>query len=115
MRSGVALLHKAWLDLVDRFPTLHFRYIYAAKGDLGDLHPNVKRKAELLEREVKGLFQQAEYHFDFLGAAELYALASRQPVTTYQLTLAENPISAAGDIGYACLVKLRDYFGFIHD
>lgn len=115
VRSGAALLRKAWLDLVDRFPTLHFRYVYAAKGDLNDLHPNVKRKTERLEQEVKGLFQQAEYRFDFLGAAELYALASRQPITTYQLTLAENPISAAGDVGYVCLVKLRDYFGFIRD
>jgi hypothetical protein len=53
--------------------------------------------------------------FDFLGASELLALVRRTPSTTYQLSLAENPISSAGEVGYVCLVKLRDYFTFLSD
>lgn len=115
LRSAVGLMRKAWIFLVDRFPQLQFRYVYASKGDVMNLHPNVRRKSELLADVVKGLFQQAEYRFEFLGAAELFSLARRQAKTTYQLTLAENPISAAGDVGYVCLVKLRDYVAFLRD
>jgi hypothetical protein len=115
VRQCAQILRKSWLGLVDRFPALHFRYVYASKGDVAGVHPNVRRKSELLEGEVKTLFQQATYRFDFLGAADLYALASRQPKTSYQLKLAENPISAAGDVGYVCLVKLRDYAAFLGD
>jgi AIPR protein len=115
LRSSVGLMRKAWLFLVDRFPQLQFRYVYASKGDTANLHPNVRRKSELLGNEVTSLFKQAQYRFEFLGAAELFLLARRQAKTTYQLTLAENPISAAGDVGYVCLVKLRDYFAFLRD
>lgn len=115
LRAAVALMRRAWLLLVDRFPQLKFRYVYASKGDTSNLHPNVRRKSELLGHAVAELFKQAQFHFDFLGAAELFSLASRQAKTTYQLTLAENPISAAGDVGYVCLVKLRDYFAFLRD
>lgn len=115
LRAAVSVMRKAWIFLVDRFPLLQFRYVYASKGDVSKLHPNVRRKSELLEAEVKGLFQQAQYRFEFAGAAELFALARRQPKTTYQLTIAESPISAAGDVGYVCLVKLRDYVAFLRD
>jgi hypothetical protein len=115
LRAGVNVMRRAWLDLVDRFPVLDFQYVYASKGDVANLHPNVARKSELLGADVKKLFQQAVFRFEFLGAAELFALARRKPMTTYQLTLAENPISAAGDVGYVCLVKLRDYFVFLRD
>ncbi|MDO8774627.1 MAG: AIPR family protein [Burkholderiaceae bacterium] len=115
LRAAVTVMRKAWIFLVDRFPLLQFRYVYASKGDVSNLHPNVRRKSELLEAEVKGLFQQAQYRFEFAGAAELFALARRQPKTTYQLTIAESPISAAGDVGYVCLVKLRDYVVFLRD
>lgn len=115
LRVAVGVMRKTWVFLADRFPLLQFRYVYASKGDVSSLHANVRRKAGLLEQDVKALFQQAEFRFDFAGAAELFALARRQPKTTYQLTLAENPISAAGDVGYVCLVKLRDYVAFLRD
>lgn len=115
LRGAVSVIRKTWIFLADRFPVLKFRYVYASKGDVSSLHANVRRKSELLGQDVKELFQQADFCFDFAGAAELFALARRQPKITYQLTLAENPISAAGDVGYVCLVKLRDYFAFLRD
>lgn len=115
LRTAVGLMRRTWLFLADRFPQLQFRYVYASKGDVSNLHPNVRRKSELLGNEVAGLFRQSQFRFEFLGAAELFSLARRQAKTTYQLTLAENPISAAGDVGYVCLVKLRDYFAFLRD
>jgi hypothetical protein len=115
LRGAVSVMRKTWIFLADRFPVLKFRYVYASKGDVSSLHANVRRKSELLGQDVKELFQQADFCFDFAGAAELFALARRQPKITYQLTLAENPISAAGDVGYVCLVKLRDYVAFLRD
>jgi hypothetical protein len=50
-----------------------------------------------------------------LGAAKLLELARRTPVKSYALSLAENGISSTGDVGFICLVRLSDFFGFIAD
>ena len=70
---------------------------------------------EKLKAVVKKHFPTAEFRFIFLGAAELLALARRSPQVTYPLALAENPISSEGQVGFVCLVRLRDFYKFIID
>lgn len=103
-------IHKA---LASKFPTLKFRYVYATKGS--EVHPNVRRKAEILGEKLRGLFSQSEFMFDFLGAPLLLALARRDPPSAHELILAENPVSSAGEVGYVSLVRLRDFYRFIRD
>ncbi|MBI5861835.1 MAG: AIPR family protein [Rugosibacter sp.] len=113
VRSSVANFRRIQAGLASKFPALRFRYIYASKGS--DPHPNVQRKSEILGEKLKGLFSNADFSFEFLGAAELLSQARREPPSAHNLTLAENPISSSGDVGYISLVKLRDFDAFIRD
>jgi hypothetical protein len=112
VRSAVSNFRAVYRDLAARFPSLHFRYIYASRGDAKSVHPNVARKTEALRLAVAKLFSSAQFGFEFLGASDLLALARRQPVTTFDLQVSES-ISAQG--GYVALVKLGDFARFIRD
>ena len=79
------------------------------------MHPNVARKTAKIEATVKRLFSGAEFSFTFLTARALLDLARRVPTTTYELRLAENPISSTGAVAFVCLVSLRDFFSFMTD
>ena len=113
LRSAIASFRRVFEGLAARFPTLRFRFVYATLGE--HVHPNVLRKSDILREKIIGLFSAATYSFEFLGASELLHLARRPPVTAYNLSLAEIPISSTGDVGYICLVRLRDFNAFISD
>ena len=68
-----------------------------------------------LQAVVQKHFPASQFAFYFLGASELLARARLAPQTTYPLTLAENPISSEGQVGFVCLVRLRDFYKFITD
>jgi hypothetical protein len=112
VRSAVANFRTVYKELAARFPSLHFRYVYASRGDAKTVHPNVTRKTETLKNAVARLFSAALFTFDFLGASDLLALARRQPITTFDLQVSEG-ISAQG--GYVALVKLGEFARFIRD
>ena len=98
-------------QLASKFPRLNISYYYASKGDTPA--DTVNRKVEKLRAQVTSHFPNAEFQFEFLGASQLLELARTTPQTTYSLTLAENPISSEGQIGFVCLVRLRDFYKFI--
>ena len=103
----------AYQTLASKFPRLKVSYFYATKGD--QVHPNVSRKTARVEAIVKQLFSAADFAFTFLGSRAMLDLARRKPTTTYDLKLAENPISSTGEVAFVCLVSLRDFFKFITD
>lgn len=103
----------AYQTLASKFPRLKVSYFYATKGD--QVHPNVSRKTTKVETIVKQLFSAADFSFTFLGARAMLDLARRKPTTSYDLKLAENPISSTGEVAFVCLVSLRDFFKFITD
>ena len=100
-------------QLAAKFPTLRVSFFYVCIGERPE--NNVQRKVEKLEAIIHKHFPSAEFAFNFLGASELLSLARRAPQTTYTLPLAENPISSEGQVGFVCLVRVRDYFTFISD
>jgi hypothetical protein len=111
--EAIACFRTVHSQLAAKFPTFRIRYYYASKGEKPD--SNIEKKVEKLEVVVHRHFPSSEFSFTFLGASELLTLARRAPQTTYTLPLAENPISSAGQVGFVCLVRLRDYFIFISD
>ena len=111
--SFLELFHKSYKQLSSTLPTLKVSFYYASKGK--EPHPDTLKRAKMLEQEVKSLFMDACFTFEFLGAAELISLARRHPQTTYNLPLAENPISSAHSGGFVCLVRLQDFYKFITD
>lgn len=100
-------------QLAAKFPSLHISFYYISKGEKPDL--NVQRKVDKLKNDVQSHFPTSEFEFYFYGASDLLKLARRIPQTTYSLALAENPISSEGQVGFVCLVRVRDYFSFISD
>ncbi|MGI4762320.1 MAG: AIPR family protein [Janthinobacterium lividum] len=111
--ANVAKFRKVYTGLASHFPEVAFSFAYATRGI--EIHPNVQRKADILKEKVRLMYSAANVDFEFLSAQRLLTLARRAPKTTYRLSLAETPISSAGDIGFICLVKLRDYSNFITD
>ena len=103
----------AYQALAARFPRLSVRFYYATKGD--QVHPNVSRKIPRIETAIKQHFSSAEFGFTFRGARDLLDLARRTPTTSYELKLAENPISATGDVAFVCRASIKDFFRFITD
>ncbi len=110
VRSGVGIFRELFTATASRFPDIRFHYIYATRGDSEKVHPNVKSKAEDLKNVVLGLFSKSSFRFSFFGAADLLALARKQPVTAFNIQFTE---SLTGDSGYIALVKLKDFIGFI--
>jgi hypothetical protein len=100
-------------QLAAKFPSLRISFFYVCKGEKPD--SNVRRKVDKLENGVLRQFPTAKFHFYFYGASDLLSLARRTPQTTHTLALAENPISSEGQVGFVCLVRVRDYFSFISD
>jgi hypothetical protein len=81
-------------ELASRFPHLSVCFVYVTKGD--EVHPNVSRKVARVEQTIKRYFSSADFSFSFLGARDLLEIARRTPTNTYELKLAETPISSTG-------------------
>lgn len=109
--AAVELFRNAVTTLAPRFPKHVFSLSYASRG--AEVHPNVKRKADLLEGLVKSLFQGAACSMQFLTATDLLAMAREIPRLSYQLEVTDAPINTKG--GIVGLIKLREYVNFIRD
>ncbi len=111
--EGIRRFRDLQEQLATKFPNLRLSYYYACRGTR--LDQSVSRKVDKLEKTDKSHFPSCTFSFEFMGSPNLLALARSSPQTTYTLVLAENPISADGQVGFVCLVKLRDFFAFITD
>ncbi len=110
VRSAVEVFRHLYSGILSRFPTLHFRYIYASRGDSNTVSPNVVRKKDDLGNVVTSLFSNAKYEFNFCGASDLLALARRQPIGSYDIEFTE---SLSAKDGYIALVPLKEFIRFI--
>lgn len=95
-----------------RLPSLVANFRYVTVGD--DVHPNVRRLVSQLKRTFQKLFSSATFSFEFIGAANLLTLTRQLPMASFNLILAENPISS-GKESFICLVNLADFYGFISE
>lgn len=112
VRSAAEIFRRLYTGTASRFPRLLFRYIYATRGDSNAVHPNVKRKADDLQKAINNLFSAAKFQFDFVGASNLLDLARRQPSTSHEMGITEG-LSAKD--GYIALVRLTELFRFVSD
>ena len=97
------LFRNAVTTLATRFPTHIFSLYYASRGT--EIHPNVQRKAGLLEEMVKGQFPGATCTTKFITATDLLALARQTPRLSFQLDVTDAPINTKG--GIVGSVKIR--------
>jgi hypothetical protein len=103
---------KTYIALTSKFPELSISIYYASKAT--EVHPNVSRKVDILKETVASFFNPCNTTFEFVGASKLLSLARKSPSRAHQLKLSENPIST-GQVGFVCLVNLKDYYSFITD
>jgi len=109
--AAADLFRNAVTVLATRFPTHKFSVYYASKGT--EVHPNVQRKADLLQDLVRGQFPGSSCNVTFLTATDLLVMARQTPRLSFQLDVTDAPINTKG--GIIGLVKLREYFNFIRD
>lgn len=103
----------AFLSLAGKHPEIEFNYFYVTKGDRDEVHDNVQLRVMELKSTVARHFADAPFSFEFIGAAELLALARKRPPETLYLPFSE--LLSADNGGYVALVKLRDYNSFLRD
>jgi hypothetical protein len=92
-----------------RLPALVANFRYVTVGD--EVHPSVMRLVSQLKKTFQRLFSSATFSFEFIGAANLLTLTRQLPMTSFNLRLAENPISS-GEESFICLVNLADFYNF---
>lgn len=110
LRSAINLFRELYTATAARFPDLHFRYIYATRGN--HVHPNVHGKVNDLQKVVASFFPNAMFEFSFLGATELLALARKRQTDSFPITY---DVSLTTNQGYIVLVKLKEFIKFVRD
>jgi hypothetical protein len=110
--DAVARLRDTYLALASAYPKLVFRVTYAARGMAP--HERIAAKSSQVIASITDRFSAADAAFNFLGAGELLALASQAPPDSFDLQVAETPIST-GTVGFIGLVRLSEYARFITD
>lgn len=108
----VGIFRDVYIGLTSKFPNLSFEYYYVTKGS--EIHPNVKRKVDVLKELVKSIFSSCDSKFEFIGASNLLGMARKTQSTAHDLNLAETPIST-GKVGYIVLVNIKEFYNFITD
>lgn len=103
----------SFLALASKHPDIEFHYYYVAKGDVAEIHDNVRTRVAELGSTVERHFAEAPFSFEFVGAAELLAHARKRPPETLALPYSELLTAAEG--GYAALARLKDYNRFLRD
>lgn len=100
--------------LADRQPRVAISISYCSRGSTDNLPDNLSQRGKAIENLVRGLFSDTEATFNFVGSAELLALARKQQTYTLRLGYAENPITRDGR-DYLLLTTLESYARFITD
>jgi len=108
------MFRNAYLELAANHPVLQVNYFYASKGDISNIHPKVRHKAETLNDIISKKFAGASARNGFMGARELLEMARLEKSYTLQLRFLENYISRGAD-NYVILSTLKDYYDFVID
>ena len=107
------LFHLAYRRLAAANPTLSFRYVYASRGDSGEVGESISARAAQILELTQELFSSAATAFNFVGAMELVSLYRRTKTFSLSLPFVEY-LSRSGD-GYIVVTRLVDYSAFVTD
>lgn len=110
VKAKADIFRKTYRRLAAKFPTLKIKYIYAAKRSTGDVHQNLRLKADELKQVARSLFEEAVVEVLFWGARDLLTLAQTRPTQSFNMKFVQ---SLNGTSGYISLVKLSDFYKFL--
>ena len=100
--------HEAYKTHAAKLPDLSLAISYATRG--GNPSSNVTRQVSNVRDAVEEHFRDADFSFEFVGAARLLELVRRRPRTSFGLPFKEDITGAGGNVA---LVKLTDFKDFI--
>lgn len=113
-------------EAIDTFRALHrvfatshvavnIEYFYMTRGDVDSISDDVLGlKGEIETGTSKILATVKKCEINFIGARQLFDLATREPLATHLLPCSTSLCQTDGG-AYVALVKLSDYFCFIKD
>lgn len=110
--SAVGVFRDVLQRLAARHPVVEIQLDYATRGDISSINAKVAQKARDLEKQFAETMSDAVGSVEFLGASELWKLASSIPSYTLQLPYEENATSGTGHVA---IVSLEDYLAFLTD
>jgi len=99
---------QALVQLAARHPQIVVHYVYATKGDLGDIRRPVRSRAESLKTAIERDIRHAEVSVDFIGASELLDFARAPRSYSVDIVFAEQFVSTART-NYVGLVRLDEF------
>jgi hypothetical protein len=123
--EDLGLYHSAFLDRVELArealrtfapfqPKVSVRIAFATRGDVAKLNAKVRKRATMLEEEIKAELDRPNVEVAFYGARELLDLSRKEPTRELELVYWTTPQEDAEN-GYFALVSLEEYFRFLTD
>lgn len=113
IRSSFDSFRGLYIALAGKHPSLKVSYYYATKGNVEQVHNNVRSRVSELAAALSRHFPDAIFSFEFAGASELLALSRKRPPETLSLPVAEVFSAASG--GYVALTKMADFNAFLRN
>jgi hypothetical protein len=108
------LFSRTYIALAERQPKLRLCVHYCSRGDASQVAPNLRSRAQTLQKLLDELFSNAETAVKFVGASELLTSARKHRDFTLRLPYIENFVSREGR-NYILLCTISDYFKFMSD
>lgn len=110
----VMVFQSLYKKYASKFPKLEIKIYYVTRS-ISSPHGNVDAKSNALSAAIKTMFSDAcTVDFEFLGATELWNLASKEPTRTIKMIIAGSSITTTKK-DTVCFVSLEEYFKFITD
>ena len=102
----------AYRKLSPRLSGFKVQYVYASRGDTGQIGESIASRSDQLINLTKDSFGSCEVEFHFIGSSELVNLHRKTPNFSLELPFTE--VLSSGE-RYVLLANLSDYYGFVSD
>ncbi|HHT9951391.1 TPA: AIPR family protein [Legionella pneumophila] len=105
---------KLYIDNANKFPKITISFYYINKS-LDSPNPCVLSQADKIKEKIeKSIGKNCTFSFKFINASELWEIASKRSIETFELTITASPISTT-EKDAVCFVPLESYYNFITD
>ncbi|MEO1830082.1 MAG: AIPR family protein [Pseudomonas sp.] len=102
----------AYRKLSPRLSGFNIQYVYASRGDTGQIGESIASRSDQLINIAKESFGGCKVGFHFVGSTELVNLHRKTPNFSLELPFTE--VLSSGQ-RYVLLANLADYYGFVSD
>ncbi|ARM32676.1 AIPR family protein [Legionella longbeachae] len=103
-----------YVDNASKFPKINIHFYYINKS-LESPHSSVLTQSKKIKKNIeKSIGKNCVFDFQFINASDLWEIASKSSIETFELTITDSPI-ATTEKDTVCFVPLESYYKFITD